>query len=185
MLKRISRLQIEHTSDYLYRYEGELFTGIEYDLDKQGQIISESGHFQGMPWGFSRTWSSTGILREEYGLKYGCAVGYFRKWYLSGKLKEESFIEHNVPIRAKKWDKDGELIESFDLFNPEDRAKDSNGESYYRSWLLWEGAPVRKQTPETLEFEKKVAEFEQEIAQYLLKYPSNKFYYEKDFVSEH
>ncbi len=115
MLKRISRLQIEHTSDYLYRYEGELFTGIEYDVDKEGQVISESGHFQGMPWGFSRTWSSTGILRKEYGLEYGCAVGYFRKWYLSGKLKQESFIEHGVPIRYKKWDKDGELIENFDL----------------------------------------------------------------------
>lgn len=184
MLKRISRLQIEHTSEYLYRYKGELFTGIEYDVDKKGQIISESGHLQGVPWGFSRTWSSTGILREEYGLKHGGAVGYFRRWYSSGKLKTESFIEHGVPIRSKKWDKEGELIESFDLFNPEDRAKNSRAEFYYDSWLLWEGAPPRKQTPEILEFEKKAAEFEQEIAQYLLIYPSNKFYYEKDFVSE-
>jgi hypothetical protein len=179
MLKRYLAVAkgIEYDSGAGYEYNGEPLTGITYYINEKGFILEEVSYFVGLLWGFSRRWTSEGILREEYILSYGGADKGFKKWYLNGSLKEESFIEHGVVARRKQWNKEGQLIEDFSIENnPEN--------NHYELWLFGKSNPDPEKTLEILEFEKQAFDFEQEIAEYLIKYPSSKFYHQNNFDEE-
>jgi antitoxin component YwqK of YwqJK toxin-antitoxin module len=168
---------VEYISGAGYKYNGVPFTGIEYLLDENGFVIEEISYFEGLLWGFSRRWTSKGILREHYTLSFGGADKGFKKWYLDGSLKEESFIEHGVTARRKRWDKEGKLIEDFNIENEPEHSR-------YQSWLLGKNYPDPEKTAGILELEKQILAFEQEIAAYLAKYPSSKFHHQNDFTEE-
>jgi antitoxin component YwqK of YwqJK toxin-antitoxin module len=155
MLKRVLA-PIEFSSQYsysAYRYEGESFTGIEYRVDKEGRIIEEQSYFEGMRWGFSRSWRDNHTLRDEYCWKYDGTNGNGRKFYLDGRLKEQSFREGSILIRRKRWNKDGELIEDFNLENEPEHET-------YNSWQQRQHTQEEVKTLEMLEYEKRGAEFE-------------------------
>jgi antitoxin component YwqK of YwqJK toxin-antitoxin module len=178
MLKRVLA-PIEFSSQYsysAYRYEGEAFTGIEYRIDKEDRVIEEQSYFEGMRWGFSRSWRDNQTLRDEYCWKNDGTNGNGRKFYLDGQLKEQSFREGSILIWRKRWSKQGELIEDFNLEN-------EPGHETYKWWERRQHTPEEVETPEMLEYEKRAADFEQEISEYLAKYPSDKIHYGKDFIN--
>ena len=185
MLKRYLAVAkgIDYNSGVGYEYNGEPLTGITYYINEKGFVVEEISYFEGMLWGFSRRWTPggrwtfEGILREEYTLSYGGADKGFKKWYLDGSLKEESFIENGVVAKRKRWSKDGKLIEDFSIKNEPES-------DHYELWLSRKNNPNPEKTLELLEFEKQAHDFEQEIAEYLVKYPSNKFYHQDNFDEE-
>jgi antitoxin component YwqK of YwqJK toxin-antitoxin module len=178
MLRRVI-YPVEYSDYHLYVHEGEAFTGIEYHADKNGRIIEEQSYFEGMSWGFSRSWRENGTLRGEYHLRYGATDQECKEYYLEGQLKEVFFCDQGIIIRRKRWNKQGDLIENFDLEN------EPQHETYNR-WKMGQNTSEADLTSEQmqcdLEFEQRVADFEKEIANYLAKYPSDKVYYEKDFI---
>jgi hypothetical protein len=179
MLKRYLAVAkgIDYNSGVGYEYNGEPLTGITYYVNEKGFILQELSYFEGLLWGFSRRWTSEGILREEYTMSFGGADKGFKKWYLNGSLKEESFIEHRVVARRKQWNREGQLIEDFNIENEPEH-------SHYQLWLSRKERPEAEKTVDILEFEKQALDFEQEIAEYLVKYPSSKFYHQNDFDEE-
>ncbi len=177
MLKRVLG-PIEFSPLYAYsayRYEGEAFTGIEYYVYK-GRIIEEQSYFEGMRWGFSRSWRDNNTLRDEYFWKLEGPYGICTKYYLDGQLKQQSLHDGRIVIWRKKYNKQGELIEDFNLENEPEHEN-------YESWRRRQNTSKEFQTLEELEDDKRAAQFEQEISEYLAKYPSNKIYYEKDFIN--
>jgi antitoxin component YwqK of YwqJK toxin-antitoxin module len=172
MLKRILE-PIEYSS----LYKGEAFTGIGYHVDKDKKIISEQSYFEGMRWGFSRKWRDNNTLKEEYSWRYDGPNGNCKKYYLDGQLKEDFFADHGIVVLRKKWNKEGDLIEDFNL-------KNSPQHETYNSWRIGKDTPnelTQEQLEYNLTFEDRAAKFEQEIISYLSKYPSNKVYHENDF----
>ncbi|MCY7334968.1 MAG: hypothetical protein LH613_01945 [Chamaesiphon sp.] len=125
-----------------------------------------------MRWGFSRSWRDNHTLRDEYFWKYDGTYGNCKKSYLDGQPKEQSFREGSVLIWRKRWSKQGELIEDFNL-------KNETEHETHESWKRRKHAPEEVKTLEMLEYEKRAADFEQEISEYLAKYPSDKIHYEK------
>jgi antitoxin component YwqK of YwqJK toxin-antitoxin module len=179
MLKKILSTGIGGAIDYTARgfeYQGNLFTGIEYYRNDQGKVVYEISYFEGIPWGFSRTWSSTGVLIEEYELRDGGVYNIFREWHLNKQLKKELLIEYGITVKRKVWDENGLILEDFSL-------KDHPEHNHYELWLIGKEASEKVQIPQTIEFENQISSFESEIAMHLLKYPSDKFHCEEDFLT--
>jgi hypothetical protein len=186
MLKRVSgnTNTIDYSPEYpynAYRYEGQAFTGIEYFVDREGKVMEEQSYFEGMRWGICRVWRDNGTLRCEYFSRYDMEDGIGKIYHLDGRIKEEFFAEMGIILRRKEWSKEGNLIEDFNLENEPEH-------SDYTYWRMRQDRKrsrcekTNEQIEWKLEFERRAAEFEKEVAEYLVKYPSNKVYYEKDFA---
>jgi antitoxin component YwqK of YwqJK toxin-antitoxin module len=184
MLKRVDRQEIEYYKNYLFRYQGNPYTGLVYSINEAGLVIAEDGYCEGIEWGLSRQWYSNGQLKKDYKCRHGCSYGWGWEWYVTGQLKNEFFIsnESGVLIKKKQWNVRGVLTEYFDLendpqLNPEE----------YEDWISYEEA--RKNTLSTMSKREalimsKGLEFEKEIAKYLVKYPSDRVYYQLDFSDD-
>ncbi len=99
-----------------YRFTNEkLFTGVAYQLRRDGQLASEEGFLNGQRHGPVRVWYPSGQLQEERTSYNGLVYGPEREWDEAGQLRREAFIEYGVRVREKKWDADGRLIEEYEM----------------------------------------------------------------------
>jgi hypothetical protein len=176
---------LEYTDEHTYAHEGVDFTGINFYMYKNLQILSEESYLDGTGWGFYRKWNSNGVLLRFCNIKYGAADGSVKKWYGNGVLQEDSFVDSQIIIRRKRWNQQGEIIEDFRI---EDHPEDFD----YEQWSKLHLVKLEKKKREKLlsleiqeirkEWRKRIKQFEEQIEKYLLKYPSNQSYYEKDFL---
>ena len=163
-----------------YTYQGESFIGIAYfTYYKTGQILSEASYYNGRIWGFYRGWHKNGNL--EYDRPHGNRgdEGVCKIWYNNGVLKKEYFVEQSVRIWEKEWNRHGELIRDWIL--PEDESNTSYArllqERRMPDFFKSIGVPIYDKKPDLIELE-------QHIVDYIAIHPSNRVYYEKDFLEE-
>ncbi|HEY9693759.1 MAG TPA: hypothetical protein V6D15_16255 [Oculatellaceae cyanobacterium] len=184
MLERVLGT-LEYTDEHTYAHNGKDFTGINFYINKQEQVTEELSYFEGMKWGFYRKWNSNGVLLKLHTVNLD-GNGRSKKWYGNKVLQEDCFYDSGSIVWRKRWDQQGNLIEDFNIM------EDPNGENYiywkkiqslkeqgkaYNSLLPLEIQEVRAK------WDEQVKHFEEEIANYLEKFPSNKVYYLKDFVN--
>jgi hypothetical protein len=167
MLYRVNGIYTEWEDSNFLLYQGNLFTGIQYYLYPNGQIQKERSYFEGRETGFDRSWYSNENLRSEIP-KFGSShvITFFKKWHSNGQLSEEGFMEYGVVFKKKIWDEKGILTKDWKL-------EENEAEPMYR-YLQMLRKDHREYSPEFLHFEK-------EIEEYLVAYPSNRAYYERDF----
>ncbi|HEY9693760.1 MAG TPA: hypothetical protein V6D15_16260 [Oculatellaceae cyanobacterium] len=189
MLKRLREDQLDDFDVHYRLILGTTpYTGLVYKIDKKGQVTVEYSCCEGFDWGFKRAWYSNGVLQEDYKIRFLRVYGWSKEWHSNGQLKEESFVEDStgLVIRRKKWNEKGELIDYFAL----EKDPDSNRERY-QMWI--ERKAIYAQFPEDPAIEPspflkdlmpKGAAFEARIIKYLAKCPSNRVYYEQDFLND-
>jgi antitoxin component YwqK of YwqJK toxin-antitoxin module len=101
---------IDYTDDDLYVYDGKPFTGIGFEIEQDGTVVSELEFVQGKLHGMSRGFYSSGQLEEETPYVNGLKHGVEREWFESGVLRREAILEFDVLMRSKVWNEEGKLI---------------------------------------------------------------------------
>lgn len=97
--------------------DDEPFTGIGYYLDEDGRLESEISYQDGIQVGLRRAWFETGQLRHEYPMFRGVFHGKVREWYRHGQLALEADYEFGHDLHHKRWNQDGDLIETYQIDN--------------------------------------------------------------------
>ena len=92
----IDDLTYKVSKDLMY-YEGELFSGIGYDIHSNGQLSKEINYTDGKIHGSYKEWYSNGQLSVEYNInKEGKRDGFWREWYENGQLLHEAKYKDGV-----------------------------------------------------------------------------------------
>lgn len=128
---------LDETIDGAPTLDGVLFTGIAYERDaRTGALIGLMGFRDGRIHGPSRTWDSTGHMREEEYYYLGGLHGPYRHWDEAGRLIHESYREHSISHWERTWDSSTGLSTTYKIsFDPKSQAE---LERTRRSW----GYPV-------------------------------------------
>jgi antitoxin component YwqK of YwqJK toxin-antitoxin module len=122
-MKRINDDLLDMTDELVYLYEGELFTGIGFELGLDNRIISEISYKNGFQEGPARDWYESGELQSEAYYKENSLHGASKEWYKNGKIKSEALYEFGVPLEYKEWDEDGKVVNEFQLSKDDIRFK--------------------------------------------------------------
>jgi len=97
-----------------YMWEGKPFTGIGFDLHKNGQIASEIEIVDGFEEGTIRKWYPSGKIRlEGYG-RLGERYSWSKEWFENGNLKCEILAEYHVLVKKKVWNEQGEIVSEYE-----------------------------------------------------------------------
>ena len=79
-------------------FEGELFTGVSFDVYEDGQLEWEANYKDGELDGLYRSWYENGQLDFEYNYKDGKEDGLCKGWYENGELSYETNYKDGVEI---------------------------------------------------------------------------------------
>lgn len=124
---RLQQKELEFTSDSPYDslalWNSKPFTGIVYDLTDSGNLWSEMSYVNGLQNGVTMEWSDSGILIAEEHWRRGYRHGLNQEWFEDGKLKYEAEFEFNFIVTKKLWDKDGNLIHTYQISDKESSYK--------------------------------------------------------------
>jgi antitoxin component YwqK of YwqJK toxin-antitoxin module len=113
-LVRITEREISlGVEDDLWYHDGTPFSGLVYDTDESGSVISEQEFKNGAYDGTGRGWYPNGQLWTERRFKGGLLFSVSRVWHINGQLAEEDFYEFGIRLHGKKWDEKGALKEEF------------------------------------------------------------------------
>lgn len=112
---RINDEELEFDEYNICRYQGNLFSGVGFELYPDKSILSETTYVGGFQDGLERFWDNCGRLRGE-GTRYqGGVHGVWRGWHESGRLHTETLCEFGLIISEMEWDEDGALKRAFDV----------------------------------------------------------------------
>jgi len=109
--------------DQSLSYQGIPFTGVAYEANDNGVVISESSYENGLQKGVTREWNSSGrILTESY-FDQGSKHGISKRWHENGQLESEAEYIYSIKVRERDWDRQGRLLRDWNLpENDEQRA---------------------------------------------------------------
>ena len=116
-------IEIEYTEggSPLYTWEGEPFTGVAFDVDDSGNLISEITYQEGIENGSEKNWYPDGQLESVRNNKWNRIHGDFKEWYPDGQVKIEGKCELGYVVWRKSWDDAGNLTEEYDIENHPER----------------------------------------------------------------
>jgi hypothetical protein len=111
---RIDANEIDFGDDYIYRLNGTPFSGIAFELDDRGNLLSELSFQDGSQTGSTKEWAANGTLVYDCCYLNGTKHGLQRRWS-DGKLVSEEVFEYGICVSRKCWDENGNLTEDFNL----------------------------------------------------------------------
>ena len=114
-MQRVNVDNIDFGNDYVYRFEGEPFTGIGFELDEAGRLIGEMEFREDMTAGYSREWNSDGTLIAENSLMNNTKHGPQREWSEAGLLVTEEEFQYGFCVRRRRWDDNGKLTVDYEI----------------------------------------------------------------------
>lgn len=114
-MNRVNTDLIEFTDDYVYLFNGQPFTGIGYETNDQGLVISEMEFQSGMQHGTTRGFYPSGQVKREAQYQHNTLDGFVRDWSENGVLEREEEYEKGVCVRRKVVDSSGQLVLSYEL----------------------------------------------------------------------
>jgi antitoxin component YwqK of YwqJK toxin-antitoxin module len=111
---RVDHDELEPTDDHLsLTYKDKPFTGIGYECDDNGNLISEICYKEGQKDGVTKEWFVNGKISLEENYRNNTLHGSCRKWYEIGVLESEEIYELGICVRRKVWSEDGTEIENY------------------------------------------------------------------------
>lgn len=114
-MTRVNVDAIEFADDYTYNLNGTLFTGIGYEADESGVLMSEMEFKNGIQHGVTRLYFSNGLLKKESYYEYNTLSGITREWDTEGKLEREEEYERGICIRRSAVDSRGKMSQYYEL----------------------------------------------------------------------
>jgi len=113
---RVNYDDLDYSDDQLVcQYQGKPFTGVAYETDAQGRLISEVPHQNGFRHGVVREWFPSGQLQSEVAYQRGGAHGVSKSWYENGRMESETVYELGIQTRKREWDREGKLTSESEL----------------------------------------------------------------------
>lgn len=111
---RVDYEELNPSFDFLLmEYAGELFSGIAFENNVDGLLISEDSFIEGQKNGVSREWSDSGNLICEKWFALNSLHGPSREWYENGLIKIDSLYELGVCLFEKKLDQKGNVVKDY------------------------------------------------------------------------
>lgn len=114
-MNRVNVAFIDLTDDYLYVMNGQPFTGIAYEPNDDGVIISEIEFRNGVQAGITRGFFPTGVMKRESEYEYNTLHGFAREWNEEGVLESECEYERGICLRRRMLDSTGQLTLYYEL----------------------------------------------------------------------
>ncbi|MDC7235934.1 MAG: hypothetical protein PQJ58_22110 [Spirochaetales bacterium] len=106
-----------------YYLDEKPFTGIAYEKDSRGVILSEYTFVSGAESGPQKEFYSNGNKKELIHLYFGWHHGLSYEWYEDGTLKFESLLEYGIVIWQKQYDEKGKILLDYTLGKEDDDYK--------------------------------------------------------------
>src|SRR4028119_647670 len=94
-----------------------LVTGIGYELNSAGKLINETSYVDGREDGSEKIWYPNGQTESVIEVKWNRPHGKFQHWYEDGKIKDKGVCELGYVVKRKEWDKNGNLINEYNIEN--------------------------------------------------------------------
>ena len=91
--KRVTVFEIQINDNKVY-FEGELFTGIVYDIFSNGNIKEVTKYKNGKHNGLRKEWYQNGKYSKWLNYKDGKLDGLWREWFENGTLSSEQSFEN-------------------------------------------------------------------------------------------
>ena len=117
-MKRIlyEELEMDYNDNgtIFYLVDGQLFSGIAYEIYPNGKLKSESEYQDGLEKPYLKEWYSNGKLKYEQIEEEGVVIKN-KEWFESGTLKKEMVHTLGFCIFLKEWNASGHLIEEFEM----------------------------------------------------------------------
>jgi MORN repeat variant len=111
-LARVPDSELDYDEELVYRWRGELFTGIGYD-DTSPSGLSEVSYRDGLQDGPARDWYPSGALKGESDFRENVLHGTVREYNEDGVLASEVSYEYGIMLARSERNESGEMIETF------------------------------------------------------------------------
>jgi antitoxin component YwqK of YwqJK toxin-antitoxin module len=122
-MKRVPKKSLYYKDGHHY-LDDEPFTGVGYFQNAKGELTGEIEYRDGLEWGKRREWNTPDKLSLEDTMWLGVMHGKSREWFLNGNLAEEKDYELGILVRQKTWDKNGTLLEEYQMKKEEPEYKE-------------------------------------------------------------
>lgn len=109
---RVDADEIELGDDYIWRRDGEPFTGIAEQRTPDGVLLHEDEYAHGAQDGLAWTYWPDGTRREEHWYDNGIEIRS-RYWHENGQLRKDTVTDVHGVVKAFTFAEDGTLIDSF------------------------------------------------------------------------
>ncbi|PHV27789.1 hypothetical protein CSQ93_12610 [Janthinobacterium sp. BJB426] len=113
-MSRVDYEALEPSEDYLLMcYAGIPFSGIAFENDTDGVLITETSFIDGQKNGISRQWSvASRLIREEW-FALNALHGPAHEWHDNGARKSDGRYELGICILEQVWDAQGTLLKDY------------------------------------------------------------------------
>jgi antitoxin component YwqK of YwqJK toxin-antitoxin module len=119
---KMERVNIDELdSDYteggsiIYIWEGRPFTGIAYELNRDGNLVNETSYVEGIEDGLKKDWYPNGQPKSSTEMKWNRPHGNFTHWHVNGQKKYEGVAELGHDLNSQEWDESGKLINEYQI----------------------------------------------------------------------
>lgn len=106
--------ELEYDEELIYRWRGELFTGIGYD-DGSPTGLSEVSYRYGVQEGPARDWYPSGALKAESYFRENVQHGVAREYAEDGEVRSEAVYEYGILLSKSARGVDGEYRRIYKL----------------------------------------------------------------------
>jgi antitoxin component YwqK of YwqJK toxin-antitoxin module len=107
--KRVPASELTYMRDGLHHLDGQPFTGIAFNLTKDGSLKSELAYRDGLLCGRTREWYATGQPMVDSTYYRGALHGRASEWHRNGQLAEDGEYEYGITLWEKTWDEHGNV----------------------------------------------------------------------------
>lgn len=105
---RVDYDELEPSDDFLImEYDGQPFSGVAFESDVNGSLVSETSFIEGQKYGLSREWSSSGTLIREQWFALNSLHGSSLEWYDNGAPKSNGVYELGICVIEQEWEANG------------------------------------------------------------------------------
>ncbi|HUZ39634.1 MAG TPA: hypothetical protein VMV17_25205 [Streptosporangiaceae bacterium] len=113
-VRRVPDSELDFDNELIYRWRGQLFTGIGYD-DTSEAGLSEISYRDGLQDGPGRDWFPSGGLKAESWYLENTLHGFSREFNEDQVMVSEEIYEYGILVRRTRWDDAGSEVESWNI----------------------------------------------------------------------
>jgi hypothetical protein len=118
---RVPDSELEFDEDPVYKWRGQIFTGIGFENTRDGGL-SEISYLYGAQEGIARDWYPSGALKGESNYHDNVLHGITREFAEDGRIMTESRYEYGILVERRERTAEDRLVTIFTI--------DPNGAAY-------------------------------------------------------
>lgn len=112
---RVPDSELDYDDELTYQWRGTLFTGVGFDVAKNGSR-SEISYCFGVQDGPARDWYPSGTLKGETWFRDNVQHGFAREYDEDGNLLCEMSFEYGIMTAKSERDESGQMVETFRIY---------------------------------------------------------------------